>query len=74
MAATFSECQDNNLYYEKMGQKFTEIIRMGEILEEGIESGRIRDFTALPAASKTNQYGSIMIDVSAIMIDQGRML
>ncbi|KAG5625792.1 hypothetical protein H5410_011010 [Solanum commersonii] len=42
-----------------MGQKFTEIIRMGEILEEGIKSGRIQDFTALHAASKAIQYGSI---------------
>ncbi|XP_049354651.1 uncharacterized protein LOC125819228 [Solanum verrucosum] len=38
MTATFIECQDSSLYYEKMitmmGKKFTEIIRIGEILEE----------------------------------------
>jgi len=83
MTATFIESQDNSFYYEKMitmmGQKFTEIIRMGEILEEGIKSGRIQDFTALHAASKAIQYGSIngnkkkKEDVSAVMIDQGRM-
>ncbi|XP_049386709.1 uncharacterized protein LOC125850930 [Solanum stenotomum] len=83
MTATFIESQDNSFYYEKMitmmGQKFTEIIRMGEILEEGIKSGRIQDFTALHAASKAIQYGSIngnkkkKEDVSAVMIDQGRL-
>ncbi|XP_049360450.1 uncharacterized protein LOC125825156 [Solanum verrucosum] len=56
MTATFTECQDNSLYYDKMitmmGQKFRKIIRMGEILEERIKLGRIQEFTALHAASK----------------------
>ncbi|KAK4724000.1 hypothetical protein R3W88_026779 [Solanum pinnatisectum] len=52
---------------------------MGEILEEGIKSGRIQDFTALQATSKSIQYGSIngnkkkKEDVSVVIIDQGRM-
>ncbi|XP_049370758.1 uncharacterized protein LOC125835694 [Solanum verrucosum] len=80
MTATFIESQDNSFYYEKMitmmGQKFTEIIRMGEILEERIKLGRIQDFTTSHAASKAIQYGSIngnkkkKEDVSAVMIDQ----
>ncbi|KAH0655831.1 hypothetical protein KY285_030713 [Solanum tuberosum] len=63
MTSTFIECQDSGIYYEKMitimGQKFTEIIRMGEILKEGIKLGRIQDFTALQTAGKAIQYGSI---------------
>ena len=51
---------------------------MGEVFEEWIQSGRIQDFTALQAASKAIQYGSINVNkkkkeyVSAVMIDQGR--
>lgn len=45
MTTTFIECQGGTIYYEKMismmGQKFTDVARMGEALEEGIKSGRI---------------------------------
>lgn len=81
MTAAFIECQDNSLYYEKiitmMGQKFMENVRMREILEDRIKSGRIQDYTALQAASKAIQYGSIngnkkkKEDASALPIDQG---
>ncbi|XP_059277557.1 uncharacterized protein LOC132031603 [Lycium ferocissimum] len=62
MTATFIECQAG-IFYEKMigmmGQKFTEVVRMGEALEEGIKSGKIQDLTALQAVNKAIQSGSI---------------
>ncbi|XP_060185092.1 uncharacterized protein LOC132614615 [Lycium barbarum] len=59
MTATFIECQVG-IYYEimigMMGQKFTEVVRMGEAIEEGIKSGKIQDLTALQAASCKQSY------------------
>lgn len=60
-----------------MGQKFIEVTRMGKILEDGIKSGRIQDYTTLQAARKEIQYHSINgdkkknEDISAAVIDQG---
>ncbi|XP_060206189.1 uncharacterized protein LOC132633698 [Lycium barbarum] len=80
MTATFIECQAD-VFYEKMigmmGQKFTEVVRMGEALEEGIKSGRIQDLIALQAINKAIQSGSIggvkkkKEDVAAVMNVQG---
>ncbi|XP_060181825.1 uncharacterized protein LOC132611409 [Lycium barbarum] len=62
MTATFIECQAG-IFYEKMigmmGQKFTEVVRMGEALEEGIKSRKIQDLTALQVVNKAIQSGSI---------------
>ncbi|XP_060175148.1 uncharacterized protein LOC132605892 [Lycium barbarum] len=76
MTATFIECQAG-IFYEKMigmmGQKFTEVVRMGEALEEGIKSGKIQDLIALQAINKAIQSGSIngvkkkKEDVTAVM-------
>ncbi|XP_060181241.1 uncharacterized protein LOC132610855 [Lycium barbarum] len=80
MTATFIECQAG-IFYEKMigmmGQKFTEVVRMGEALEEGIKSGKIQDLTALQAVNKAIQSGSInglkkkKEDVATVMNVQG---
>ncbi|XP_060198907.1 uncharacterized protein LOC132627530 [Lycium barbarum] len=80
MTATFIECQAG-IFYEKMigmmGQKFTEVVRMGEALEEGIKSGKIQDLIALQAMNKAIQSGSIngikkkKEDVTAVMNAQG---
>ncbi|XP_047257669.1 uncharacterized protein LOC124889738 [Capsicum annuum] len=63
MISTFIECQDNSLYYDKMitmmGQKLMKVVGIREILEDGIKSGRIQDYTSLQAASKAIQYGFI---------------
>ncbi|XP_070032270.1 uncharacterized protein [Nicotiana tomentosiformis] len=51
------------IYFEKMmgmmGQKFPELVKMGNFLEEGIKSGKIQSMDALQTASKAIQYGSI---------------
>ncbi|XP_070040962.1 uncharacterized protein [Nicotiana tomentosiformis] len=41
------------IYFEKMmGQKFPELVKMGDFLEEGIKSGKVQSMGALQAASK----------------------
>ncbi|XP_049397433.1 uncharacterized protein LOC125861619 [Solanum stenotomum] len=45
-------------YYERMlpmmGQKFSELIRMGEAIEDGLKSGKVTSLTALQAANKSS--------------------
>ncbi|XP_055800977.1 uncharacterized protein LOC129870276 [Solanum dulcamara] len=51
------------IYFDKMmlmmGQKFAELVKMGDFIEEGIKSGKIQSMAALQAASKDIQSGSI---------------
>ncbi|XP_055800430.1 uncharacterized protein LOC129869872 [Solanum dulcamara] len=51
------------IYFDKMmsmmGQKFAELVKMGDFIEEGIKSGKIQSMAALQAASKAIQSGSI---------------
>ncbi|KAG5570825.1 hypothetical protein H5410_060591 [Solanum commersonii] len=50
MKYIFIKAQDN-MYYERMllmtGAKFTDLVKTGEALEEGIKSRRVTNFTAL---------------------------
>ncbi|KAG5614702.1 hypothetical protein H5410_014526 [Solanum commersonii] len=45
-------------YYERMlpmmGQKFLELIRMGEAIEDGLKSGKVTSLTALQAANQSS--------------------
>ncbi|XP_009622693.1 uncharacterized protein [Nicotiana tomentosiformis] len=51
------------IYCEKMmgmmGQKFPELVKMGDFLEEGIKSGKVQSMATSQAASKAIQSGSI---------------
>ncbi|XP_070057318.1 uncharacterized protein [Nicotiana tomentosiformis] len=51
------------IYFKNMmgmiGQKFPELVKMGDFLEEGIKSSKIQSMAALQAASKAIQFGSI---------------
>ncbi|XP_070039412.1 uncharacterized protein [Nicotiana tomentosiformis] len=51
------------IYFEKMmgmmGQKFPELVKMGDFLEEGIKSGKVQSMAALQATNKAIQSGSI---------------
>ncbi|XP_055803394.1 uncharacterized protein LOC129872427 [Solanum dulcamara] len=51
------------IYFDKMmsmmGQKFAELVKMGDFIEEGIKSGKIQSMAALQAASKAIQSGSM---------------
>nr|XP_033516253.1 uncharacterized protein LOC117280636 [Nicotiana tomentosiformis] len=51
------------IYFEKimgmMGQKFHELVKIGDFLEEGIKSGKVQSMSVLQAASKAIQSGSI---------------
>ncbi|XP_060192680.1 uncharacterized protein LOC132622155 [Lycium barbarum] len=51
------------IYFEKMmgsmGQKFADLVKMGDFLGEGIKSGKIQSMAALQAASKATQSGSV---------------
>ncbi|KAG5595599.1 hypothetical protein H5410_036831 [Solanum commersonii] len=42
-----------------MGQKFAELVKMGDFIEEGVKSGKIQSMVALQAASRAIQSGSI---------------
>ncbi|KAG5589745.1 hypothetical protein H5410_040259 [Solanum commersonii] len=56
MTSLFIQSQIDATYYEKMisvvGQKFFEVVKMGELIEEGIKTGRITKLAALQATSK----------------------
>ncbi|XP_070045515.1 uncharacterized protein [Nicotiana tomentosiformis] len=47
------------IYFEKkmgmMGEKFPEMVKMGDFLEEGIKSGKVQSMAALQASSKAIQ-------------------
>ncbi|KAG5620260.1 hypothetical protein H5410_005478 [Solanum commersonii] len=51
------------IYFDKMmsmmGQKFAELVKMGDFMEEGVKSGKIQSVVALQAASRAIQLGSI---------------
>ncbi|KAH0742961.1 hypothetical protein KY290_030954 [Solanum tuberosum] len=51
------------IYFDKMmsmmGQKFAELVKMGDFIEEGVKSGKIQSMVALQAASRAIQSGSI---------------
>ncbi|XP_075084830.1 uncharacterized protein LOC142168069 [Nicotiana tabacum] len=51
------------IYFEKMigmmGQNFPELVKMGDVLEEGIKSGKIQSMAALQEDNKAIQSGSI---------------
>nr|XP_009617788.1 uncharacterized protein LOC104110073 [Nicotiana tomentosiformis] len=56
--------------------KFSDIIKLGEKIEEGIKSGMLTNFEALQAANKALQSGCISKlkkkkEVSAVMVAQG---
>ncbi|XP_055806917.1 uncharacterized protein LOC129875663 [Solanum dulcamara] len=83
MTSLFIQSQKDATYYEKMisvvGQKFFEVVRMGEFIEEGIKTGRITNLAALQATSKAIQSDSIggafkkkKDGVSAVMTIQER--
>ncbi|KAH0672543.1 hypothetical protein KY284_023630 [Solanum tuberosum] len=52
-----------NMYYERMllmiGAKFTDLVKTGDALEEGIKSERVTNFAALQETNKAIQFGKI---------------
>ncbi|XP_070004823.1 uncharacterized protein [Nicotiana sylvestris] len=63
MTTTFIRSQTDTTYYERLismlGKKFSEVVRMGDIIEEGLKSGKITNLAALQATSKAIQSGTI---------------
>lgn len=63
-------------YYERLmlieSQKFSDIIKLGERIEEGIKNGMVMNFEALKATNKALQSGgtSKKRDVGSIMVAQ----
>ncbi|XP_070031984.1 uncharacterized protein [Nicotiana tomentosiformis] len=59
---SFQESKEG-IYFEKMigmmGQNFPELVKMGDVLEEGIKSGKIQSMAALQEDNKAIQSGSI---------------
>ncbi|KAG5620497.1 hypothetical protein H5410_005715 [Solanum commersonii] len=51
------------IYFDKMmsmmGQKFVELVKMGDFIEESVKSGKIQSMVALQAESRAIQSGSI---------------
>ncbi|XP_070051963.1 uncharacterized protein [Nicotiana tomentosiformis] len=64
-------------YYERLmvieNHKFSDIIKLGERIEEGIKSGMITNFEALQATNKALQSGGISKkkEVGTVMVAQG---
>ncbi|KAJ8548149.1 hypothetical protein K7X08_021385 [Anisodus acutangulus] len=62
MTTLFVQSLKDATYYDRMisviGRSFSEVIRMGDFIEEGIRTGRITDFVALQATSETIQSDS----------------
>ncbi|XP_070036286.1 uncharacterized protein [Nicotiana tomentosiformis] len=64
-------------YYERLmvieNHKFSDIIKLGERIEEGIKSGMVTNFEALQATNKALQSGGISKkkEVVAVMVAQG---
>jgi len=58
----FVRAQDTH-YYERLmvneNQKFSDIIKLGERIEEGIKSGMVTNFEALKATNKAVHSGGI---------------
>ncbi|XP_070029515.1 uncharacterized protein [Nicotiana sylvestris] len=67
----------NPQYYERLmvieNQKFSDIIKLGGRIEEGIKSGMVTNFKALQATNKALQLGVISKkkEVGAVMVAQG---
>ncbi|XP_070017958.1 uncharacterized protein [Nicotiana sylvestris] len=67
----------NPQYYERLmvieNHKFSDIIKLGERIEEGIKSGMVTNFEALQATNKVLQSGGISKkrDVGEVMVAQG---
>ncbi|XP_070015719.1 uncharacterized protein [Nicotiana sylvestris] len=63
-------------YYERLmlieGQKFSDIIKLGERIEEGIKNGMVTNLEALQATNKALQSGgpSKKKDVNSVMVAQ----
>ncbi|XP_070036026.1 uncharacterized protein [Nicotiana tomentosiformis] len=72
----FVRAQDPQ-YYERLmvieNHKFSDIIKLGEIIEEGIKSGMVANFEALQATNKALQSGGISKkkEVGTVMVAQG---
>ncbi|KAG5571811.1 hypothetical protein H5410_061577 [Solanum commersonii] len=51
------------IYFDKMmsmmGQKFAELVKMGDFIEESVKSGKIQSMVALQAANRAIQSGAI---------------
>ncbi|KAJ8526239.1 hypothetical protein K7X08_028716 [Anisodus acutangulus] len=62
MTTLFVQSMKDATYYEKMisviGRNFSEVVRMGDFIEEGIKIGRITNLAALQATSKAIQSDS----------------
>ena len=71
----FIRAQDPQ-YYERLmlieSHKFSDIIKLGERIEEGIKSGMVTNFEALQATNKALQSGdtSKKRDVGAVIVAQ----
>ncbi|XP_070017274.1 uncharacterized protein [Nicotiana sylvestris] len=72
----FVRAQDPQ-YYERLmlieGQKFFDIIKMGERIEEDIKNGMVTNLEALQATNKALQSGgtSKKKDINVVMVEQG---
>jgi len=72
----FVRAQDPQ-YYERLmvieNHKFSDIIKLGERIEEGIKSGMVTNFEALQATNKALQSGGISKkkDIGVVMVAQG---
>ncbi|KAJ8562448.1 hypothetical protein K7X08_011739 [Anisodus acutangulus] len=62
MTTLFVQSMKDATYYERMisviGRNFSEVVRMGDFIEEGIKTGRITNLAALQATSKAIQSDS----------------
>ncbi|KAJ8566121.1 hypothetical protein K7X08_030598 [Anisodus acutangulus] len=62
MATLFVQSLKDATYYERMisviGRSFSEVVRMGDFIEEGIKTGRIANLVALQAPSEAIQSDS----------------
>jgi len=76
MSKFFVRAQDPQ-YYERLmvieNHKFSDIIKLGKRIEEGIKSGMVTNFEALQATNKALQSGGISKkkEVGAMMVAQG---
>ncbi|KAF3623272.1 putative cell differentiation protein RCD1 -like protein [Capsicum annuum] len=76
----FIQAQDETYYQHllpALGKPFIEVLKMGEMIEDGIKTGRIVSFTTLKATTQAIQKGSGSVegkkyeeDASAIVVGQ----
>ncbi|KAM3323108.1 hypothetical protein P3S67_004259 [Capsicum chacoense] len=76
----FIQAQDKTYYQHllpALGKPFIEVLKMGEMIEEGIKTGRIVSFATLKATTQVIQKGSGSVgekknekDASAIIVGQ----